>query len=153
MVYDNTPKNIPPRTIYSSPCTPLVHNTPIFRPNNKTADNSFTEYGCGKCPKKAKNGSCLSCPAWTGSENSNCNKWHEPIFTFHCYQNETSVKCSNGSLLNDIHCWGLVDCFFMNMIMNYNYARYILIDNQEYHLGLRSYAILILYHGKTWICK
>jgi len=79
------------------------------QPNYNEANNTFSEYGCGVCPDAAENGTCLSCAAWngtSGADNSNCNSYHPPIFTYSCYQAGSSVKCSNGSLLQDIHCWG-----------------------------------------------
>ncbi|KAL5271163.1 hypothetical protein ACHWQZ_G001711 [Mnemiopsis leidyi] len=79
-----------------------------FGPNNTLVNNTFTGYGCGKCPKKAKKGTCMSCPAWVeGSDNSNCNVW-QPIFTYSCFESEVPVVCNNGTgvLLKDIHCWG-----------------------------------------------
>lgn len=80
------------------------------QPNYNEANNTFSEYGCGECPDSADNGTCLSCAAWNETasiqDNSNCNSYHPPIFTYSCFQGGISVKCSNGSLLQDIHCWG-----------------------------------------------
>ena len=89
--------------------TTLVVHISLVRPNYNEANNTFSEYGCGVCPDAAENGTCLSCAAWNGTtsaDNSNCNSYHPPIFTYSCYQAGSSVKCSNGSLLQDIHCWG-----------------------------------------------
>ena len=87
-------------------------STPHSRPNNKVPDNDFTDIGCGKCPEESHNTTtCLSCSAWnttTSTDNSNCNVWEPPIFTYNCYHGDESVLCDNGTAVRrgDIHCWG-----------------------------------------------